>query len=154
MGVAAWEDVKPRPADAGPRGEALDRRVQQRRLRDRELTRAERCEDDPRPVPEDRRRHEQADDEEDARQPKAADPPAERECRHEAAEKKPRLQDVPHREEHGAARLVAVGSRQTSRRPVRLRRITPARAVEEAMFWSGMEDVPVQLEVRDASIPQ
>jgi len=47
-------------------------------------------------------------------------------------------------------RLVAVGPRQTSRRPIRLRRVAAAGAVEGGDVLQRDEDVAVELEVRNA----
>src|SRR4029078_9870230 len=98
----------PSPA---PRRGPLDGGVEQCCLRERQFPGAERREDDPEPVPEYGRRHEEADAEKAAREPEPSNPPPEcGERGHESAEKEPGLEDVPRREEHGL-RLVAVGPR-------------------------------------------
>ncbi len=53
--MAVVEEVELRPSHAGRSGEPLHRRVQERRLGQRQLTRSERGEDHARPVPHDRR---------------------------------------------------------------------------------------------------
>ena len=53
-----------------------------------------------------------------------------------------------------SSRRVAVVLAEATRRPVRLRRIAPARAVERRDVLQRNEDVPVQLDVRTSSIEQ
>jgi hypothetical protein len=99
-----------------------------------------------------RRGHEQADDEEDARQAQTAEPPAERgEDGDEAAEEEVSLRDVPRREQ--GLSLFAVGAGQSARGPVRLRRVTAARTVEGGDVLQRNEDVAVELDVRDPFDP-
>jgi hypothetical protein len=51
--------------------------------------------------------------------------------------------------ESGFVEAVAVVVAEPARRPVRLRRIAPARAVQRRDVLQRDEDVPVQLDVRD-----
>ena len=70
--MAVRDEIELRALDPREQREALDRRVEGRRLRELQLPRPQRGEDHPRSVPVDGGRHQQPDDEEDAPEPRAA----------------------------------------------------------------------------------
>ena len=128
--------------------------MKQRAPRRAQLARADHPEHDAVAVPVDRDAGEQAAKNTTTKQPVAAEQPA------EPAEKRPKqpessaqaLTRLPRRRA-GGSRLRSSSSRSSSvepaRRPVGLRRVAAARAVERGDVLQRDEDVPVQLDVRD-----
>ena len=118
---------------------------------ERQLPRADHPQRDAVRVEREPARGEKRAEQEERRQPVAAERPAERgEHGGEADEQQPRLREIP-RGEHG---LVGVEVRrfvlgEAARRPVVLRRVATARAVERRDVLKRDQDVPVQLQVRD-----
>jgi hypothetical protein len=97
---AVGNEIEARLHDARPRGEPLDRRMQQRRLRDRKLPRAHHAEHDAieRPVRADD--EQQRAEDEDRQKPHAVERPAdEREQSAHTGQQDPRLHDVAHGDE-------------------------------------------------------
>ena len=151
------DQIQPRLGHPRDRGQARDVRMEQRRLADGQLTRADHAEHDPVEVPVGAADEQERAEAEDREEPEAAERPAgQREETGDADQQQPGLQHVAGRDEAahyglGVVRLAAaVVVQKPPRRPVVvLRGVAAARAVERGDVLERHEDVPVQLDVRN-----